>query len=85
MPLRSTLLACITALACVALAIAYVHKTMRYELVGNENGVFVLDRQTTLLHHCDKQKCNVVTPEGVSVEALKLVAGGPKAAEAVKK
>lgn len=57
---------------------------MRYEVVGNESGVFVLDRQTTLLHHCDKQKCNVVTPEGVSVEALKLIAGGPKAAEAAK-
>lgn len=77
MSIRSTLLACITALACIAVLIAYVHKNTRYEMVSGQEGVYVLDRQTTLMHHCDKQKCKLLSPEGSSIEAMRALSGAP--------
>ena len=77
MSIRSTLLACITALACIAVLIAYVHKNTRYEMVSGQEGVYVLDRQTTLMHHCDKTKCRLLSPEGSSVEAMRALSGTP--------
>lgn len=77
MSIRSTLLACITALACIAILIAYVHKNTRYEMVSGQEGVYVLDRQTTLMHHCDKKKCKLLSPEGSSVEAMRALSGAP--------
>ncbi|HCU06492.1 MAG TPA: hypothetical protein DIC42_02775 [Holosporales bacterium] len=77
MSIRSTLLACITALACIAVLIAYVHKNTRYEMVSGQDGVYLLDRQTTLIHHCNKEKCTLLSPEGSSVEAMRALAGIP--------
>lgn len=77
MSIRSTLLACMTALACIAVLIAYVHKNTRYEMVSGQEGVYVLDRQTTLMHHCNKEKCKLLSPEGSSVEAMRALSGIP--------
>ena len=77
MSIRSTLLACMTTLACIALLIAYVHKNTRYEMVGGQNGIYLLDRQTTLIHHCNQEKCTLLSPEGSSVEAMRALAGMP--------
>jgi hypothetical protein len=77
MSIRSTLLACMTILACIALLIAYVHKNTRYEMVGGQNGIYLFDRQTTLIHHCDQEKCKLLSPDGSSVEAMRALAGIP--------
>ena len=77
MSIRSTLLACISALACIAVLIAYVHKNTRYEMVSGQDGVYILDRQTTLMHHCNKEKCKLLSPEGSSVEAMRALSGIP--------
>ena len=77
MSIRSTLLTCTTALACIAVLMAYVHKNTRYDMVSGQDGVYVLDRQTTLMHHCDKKKCKLLSPEGSSVEAMRALSGAP--------
>lgn len=77
MSLRSTLLGCFTALTCVAAVLAYSNQFLRYSLVGNENGVFVLDRNTTLLHHCDKDSCKLITPQGTTIEMMRQMSGIP--------
>jgi hypothetical protein len=77
MSLRTTLLNCLTALACVAMLLAYVHKYIRYQIVGNDNAVFVLDRQTTLMHRCDKDHCQLITPQGTTIETMRELAGIP--------
>ncbi|MBP9752599.1 MAG: hypothetical protein KBD31_02160 [Proteobacteria bacterium] len=83
--LRTAILACLTAVTCVAMLLAYAHKFLRYDVVGNENGVFVLDRQTTLLHHCDKQNCTLITPKGTTIDSMRKLAGIPSPDEVVKK
>jgi hypothetical protein len=77
MSLRTALLNCLTALACIAMLLAYVHKYMRYQIVGNDNAVFVLDRQTTLMHRCDKDHCQLITPQGTTIETMRQLAGIP--------
>lgn len=77
MSLRTTLLNCLTALACIALLLVYAHKYMRYQIVGNDSAVFVLDRQTTLMHHCDKDHCQLITPQGTTIETMRQLAGIP--------
>ena len=46
-------------------------------MVSGQDGVYVLDRQTTLMHHCNKEKCKLLSPEGSSVEAMRALSGIP--------
>jgi hypothetical protein len=82
---RTALLSCLTAVTCVAMLLAYVHTYMRYEIVGNENAVFVLDRQTTLMHRCDKDHCTLITPQGTTIESMRRLAGILSPDEIIKK
>lgn len=85
MSFRTTLLSCLTALACVAMVLVYAHRYLRYQVVGGNNAVFVLDRQTTLMHHCDQQHCQIITPQGTNLDAMRQLAGIPTAQEVIKK
>ncbi|MDP2193584.1 MAG: hypothetical protein Q8K36_03555 [Alphaproteobacteria bacterium] len=77
MSIRSTLLACLTSLAIIAVLIAFIHKNSRYELVGTQDGIYVLDKRSTLMHHCDKEKCKLLTPDGTDLQTLRTLAGVP--------
>lgn len=83
MSLRSTIISCLTAVTCVSGILAYTHKYFRYSMVGNENSVFILDRQTTLIQHCNKDHCSLVTPQGVTVDMLRQMAGVPNPSDAL--
>ena len=84
MSLRTTLLSCLTAFACVAMILVYVHKYLRYQIIGNDKAVFVLDRQTTLMHHCNKQNCQLITPQGTNIEQMRQLAGIPTAQQVMQ-
>lgn len=77
MSIRSTILACLTSLACIAMIIAYVSNRERYTLVNNQNALFVFDKKTATLNYCNEKNCQLITPQGTTIEAMRTMAGMP--------
>lgn len=73
--IRSTLLVCLTIMACVAMGILYHYHTDRYTITSTGKQAFILDRKNGVLTYCDGTDCTLL-PFQQLVQAGALMGGG---------
>jgi hypothetical protein len=77
MSLRSTILACVTTLCGIAVVIAFLSNRERYSVVGGQSAIYVFDKKTATINYCNDKTCQLITPQGTTIEAMRVMAGMP--------